>query len=381
MKVPFLDLARPYEELKEEMDEAYFQVMRSGWYILGRELECFEQEYAAYCGVKYCVGISNGLEALHLTLRALEIGPGDEVIVPSNTYIATWLAVSHAGATPVPVEPDARTCNLDPTRVEMAITSRTKAIIPVHLYGQPADMDPIMTIAAGRGLKVIEDNAQAQGARYKGRRTGSLGHAAGTSFYPGKNLGAFGDAGAVTTDDVELADRVRTLRNYGSKRKYYNEAKGFNSRLDELQAAFLRVKLRRLDEWNARRRAVATRYLSELSGIPGLTLPSFAEWAEPVWHLFVVRHLQRDALRTNLTEAAIGTLIHYPVPPHLSGAYQRDSVGSQALPVAEQLASSVLSLPMGPHLSEMQVDAVISATQEVLGVADAARLCDLANSA
>ncbi len=299
MKVPFLDFVGPYEELKAELDEAYFCFMRSAWYVLGKEVESFEQEYANYCGVKHCVGVGNGLEALHLILRAYGIGEGHEVIVPSNTYIATWLAVSYAGATPVPVEPDPRTFNIDPGQVEAAITSKTKAIMPVHLYGQPADMDPISQIAAKHGLKVIEDNAQAQGARYKGRRTGSLGDAAGNSFYPGKNLGAYGDAGAVTTNDADLADSVRTLRNYGSKKKYYNEVKGYNSRLDELQAALLRVKLKKLDEWNDRRRVVATRYLAELRGRPDLTLPIVPEWAEPAWHLFVIRHPKRDGLQQN----------------------------------------------------------------------------------
>ena len=243
MSVPFLDFSGPYDELKAELDDAYARFMRSGWYILGKEVDSFEEEYAGYCGTKYCIGVGNGLDALHLILRAWGIGPGHEVIVPSNTYIATWLAVSYAGATPVPVEPDSRTFNIDPARIEAAVTPRTRAIIPVHLYGQPADMDPIMNIAEKHGLKVIEDAAQAQGARYKERRTGSIGHAAGHSFYPGKNLGAFGDGGAVTTNDAELADRVRALRNYGSSKKYYNDYKGFNSRLDELQAAFLRVKL------------------------------------------------------------------------------------------------------------------------------------------
>src|SRR5438067_5327799 len=367
MKVPFLDLESPYIELKPELDEAYFRFMNSARYILGGEVDCFEEEFADYCGVKYCIGVGNGLDALHLILRALNIGPGDEVIVPSNTYIATWLSVSYAGAIPVPVEPDPKTCNINPMRVEEAITERTKAIIPVHLYGQPADMDPIMTIARSRGLKVIEDNAQAQGAQYKGQRTGSLGHAAGTSFYPGKNLGAFGDAGAVTTDNQELADRVRTLRNYGSKCKYYNEMKGFNSRLDELQAAFLRVKLRKLDEWNARRRCVAQHYLREFQETPGLTVPFIDRAAEPAWHLFVIRHSARDHLQKRLAENGIGTLIHYPVPPHLSGAYAGEPVATAQLPIAEELASSVLSLPMGPHLSEVQANVVISAVQELAG--------------
>ena len=352
MKVPFLDFTAPYEELKTELDEAYFRFMRSAWYVLGREVEAFEQEFAGYCGVKYCVGVGNGLEALHLILRAYHIGPGDEVIVPSNTYIATWLAVSHAGAVPVPVEPHPGTFNINPGKIAAAVTTKTKAIMPVHLYGQPADMDPIMSIARKHGLKVIEDNAQAQGARYKGRRTGSLGDAAGNSFYPGKNLGAFGDAGAVTTDDDELAEKVRTLRNYGSKKKYYNEVKGYNSRLDELQAAFLRVKLKKLDEWNGRRRNMAALYLTELGGAANLTLPFVPEWAEPAWHLFVVRHPKRNALQQKLAAADIGTLIHYPVPPHLSGAYSDGKWSRDSFPMAEELSDTVLSLPMGPHLAK-----------------------------
>ncbi len=366
MKVPFLDFVKPYEELKAGLDEAYFRFMRSAWYVLGREVETFEQEFAEYCDVQHCVGVGNGLEALHLTLRACGIGENDEVIVPSNTYIATWLAVSYAGATPVPVEPDAKTFNLDPNRIEAAITRKTKAIMPVHLYGQPADMDPIMTIARTHRLKVIEDNAQAQGAGYKGRRTGSLGDAAGNSFYPGKNLGAYGEAGAVTTNDKELADKIRVLRNYGSQKKYYNEVKGYNARLDELQAAFLRVKLKKLDEWNARRRDAAAQYLGGMSGLPGLTLPFVPAWAEPVWHLFVVRHSRRDALQQRLAEAEIGTLIHYPVPPHLSGAYADAGWKRGAFPIAEELANSVLSLPMGPHLSCEKTGYVVEETRRIL---------------
>jgi len=364
VKVPFLDFVGPYEELKTELDEAYCRFMRSAWYVLGREVELFEEQFARYCDVKHCVGVGNGLEALHLILRAYGIGGGDEVIVPSNTYIATWLAISYAGATPVPVEPDPRTYNIDPARIEAAITSRTRAIMPVHLYGQPADMDPILNLARKHGLKVIEDNAQAQGARYKGRRTGSIGDAAGNSFYPGKNLGAFGDAGAVTTNDAELADRVRTLRNYGSKKKYYNEIKGYNSRLDELQAAFLRVKLGKLDEWNGRRNGVAARYLAELRNSADLTLPFVPTWAEPVWHLFVVRHPQRDALQQRLAEAGVGTLIHYPVPPHLSGAYAEGKKRARGVfPIAENVADTVLSLPMGPHLTDEQAGLVIEKTR------------------
>ena len=365
MKVPFLDFVGPYEELKPELDAAFGRFMRSAWYILGKEVEAFEQEFANYCGSKYCIGVGNGLEALHLILRAYGIGKGDEVIVPSNTYIATWLAVSYADAKPVPVEPDPQTFNLAPARIEAAITPHTKAIMPVHLYGQPADMDPLNAIAKKHGLKVIEDNAQAQGARYKGRRTGSLGDSAGHSFYPGKNLGAFGDAGAVTTDDAALADKVRTLRNYGSKKKYYNEVKGYNSRLDEMQAALLRVKLKKLDEWNARRSVIARRFLTAMPGTPNLTLPFVPTWAEPVWHLFVVRHPKRDAFQQRLNEAGIGTLIHYPVPPHLSGAYADAGFKRGDFPLAEQLAETVLSLPMGPHLPPDQASLVEQAVNRI----------------
>ena len=299
MNIPFLDLKAPYIELKDELDAAYRRVMESGWYILGTEVEAFEAEFAAYCESKYCIGVANGLDALHLIVRAYGIGPGDEVIVPSNTYIATWLAVTHAGATPVPVEPDVRTYNIDPAKIEQAITPKTKAIMVVHLYGQTADMDPINVIAQKHGLKVIEDCAQAHGARYKDRRTGSLGDAAGFSFYPGKNLGAIGDGGAVTTNDDILAERISVLRNYGSKVKYINDLKGYNSRLDELQAAFLRVKLSRLDEWNERRRQVAQQYLTNICANT-LQLPYVAEKVDPVWHLFVIRTEMRQQLQDKL---------------------------------------------------------------------------------
>jgi dTDP-4-amino-4,6-dideoxygalactose transaminase len=365
MKVAFLEVKPGYEELRDEFDAAYHRVMDSGSYLLGKELEQFEREFAAYCQADYCVGVGNGLDALHLILRAYEIGVGDEVIVPSNTFIATWLAVSYAGAMPVPVEPNPETFNIAPERIEASITSKTKAIMPVHLYGQPADMDPIWSIAQKHGLKVIEDNAQAQGARYKGRRTGSLGDAAAISFYPAKNIGAFGDAGAVTTNDAEIADRVRTLRNYGSKRKYQNDCQGYNSRLDELQAAFLRVKLLKLDEWNERRREVAARYLNELSGVAGLELPCVPEWAQPVWHLFAVRHRQRDKLQTALSAAGIGTLIHYPIPPHLSEAYADAGWNPGDFPVAEGIARTELSLPLGPHLDRDAQQIAILAVREL----------------
>ncbi len=358
MSVPFLDLGAAYLELKDDLDAAYHRVMDSGWFILGKEVEAFEREFAAYCEAAHCVGVGNGLEALHLILRAYGIGPGDEVIVPANTYIATWLAVSYAGATPIPVEPDARTYNLDPALIEAAITPATRAILPVHLYGQPADMDPIKALASRYGLKVIEDAAQAHGARYHGRRVGGLGDAAGFSFYPGKNLGALGDGGAVVTNDADLAERVRVLRNYGSRVKYHNEVKGFNSRLDELQAALLRVKLPVLDAWNERRRAAAARYLDGLAGSE-LGLPYVPKWAEPVWHLFVVRHPQRDALQQRLQQAGIGTMIHYPIPPHLQPAYAELGYGAGAFPISEAIHREVLSLPMGPQLTAAQQGRVL----------------------
>ncbi len=367
MNVPFLDLKTPYHELQTELDAAYHRAMESGWYILGKEVEAFEHEFAAYCGVKHCIGVGNGLEALHLILRAYGIGSGDEVIVPANTYIATWLAISYAGALPVPIEPDPRTYNLDPERIEGAITARTRAILPVHLYGQPADMDPIVEIARRHGLKVIEDAAQAHGAIYKGQQAGALGDAAGWSFYPGKNLGALGDAGGVTTDDDDLADRVRVLRNYGSRVKYFNEVKGYNSRLDPVQAAFLRAKLLHLDEWNQRRKSIVSVYRQKLAGIPELEVPFVPEGIEPSWHLFVVRHPQRDALQKHLTKAGVGTLIHYPVPPHLSEAYAEMACRPGDFPITERIAQTALSLPMGPHLQAEQMQYVIDSMESFRG--------------
>lgn len=356
----------PYQELKDELDEAYRRVMNSGWYILGGEVDAFEQEFAAYCGSRHCIGVGNGLEALHLILRAYGIGEGDEVIVPSNTYIATWLAVSYAGAKPVPVEPVERSYNLDPDKVKSAITPRTRAILPVHLYGLLAEMDALLIIAEKYDLKVIEDAAQAQGALYKGCRSGNLGHAAGFSFYPGKNLGALGDAGAVVTDDDKLAEKVRALRNYGSRVKYYNDIKGYNSRLDEMQAAFLRVKLNYLDEWNARRVKVASAYLDSLTGLEDLILPSILEATEPIWHIFPIRHSNRDDLQEHLKNHGVDTLIHYPVPPHLSGAYEDLGIPKGAFPLAEKIASSELSLPMGPHLSLDDVEFITGVIREYL---------------
>jgi dTDP-4-amino-4,6-dideoxygalactose transaminase len=358
--VPFLDLKSINFCYRDDLHAALDRVLDSGWFILGKEVEAFEREFATYCDVNYCIGVGNGLEALHLVLRAWGIGAGDEVIVPSNTYIATWLAVSYAGAVPVGVEPDAITYNIDPARIEEAITRRTRAIIPVHLYGQSADMDAIMNIADKHGLKVLEDAAQAHGARYQGRRTGGLGHAAGFSFYPGKNLGALGDGGAVTTNDTKLAERIRVLRNYGSEVKYHNEVKGFNSRLDELQAAFLRVKLPYLDADKARRSEIAALYQKGLRE-SDIELPAVPVWADPVWHLYVIRMKQRDELKSRLEALGIGSLIHHPVPPHIQGAYKSSNDKNNKFPLAEQMANEVLSLPMGSHLTDEQVNVVIQA--------------------
>ena len=360
MKIPFLDLSAAYRELKTEINTAVSRVLESGWYILGPEVEAFESEWAAYCEAKYAVGLANGLDALTLALRALDIGPNDEVIVPSNTYIATWLAVTGVGATPVPVEPDVATHNIDPARIEAAITSRTRALLPVHLYGQSADMDPILNIASRHGLRVIEDAAQAHGARYKGQRIGAHGDIVCWSFYPGKNLGALGDAGAITTNDTALAERVALLRNYGSRQKYVNEEAGVNSRLDPIQAAVLRVKLGVLDEWTERRRAVASSYTKGLAQ-SDVILPHVPDWAEPAWHLYVVRTSDREALQDRMTEAGIGTLIHYPIPPHMQKAYTDMEIMPEALPMARDLASEVLSLPMGPQLSLDQVQNIVNA--------------------
>ncbi len=360
--IPFLDLKAPHVELREEIAEAIDRVVSSGWYILGPEVEAFEQEYADYCEAAHCVGLANGLDALHLALRALDVGPGDEVIVPSNTYIATWLAVSQCGATPVPVEPVEATYNIDPALIEAAITPRTKVILPVHLYGQPADMDPILAIARKHGLRVLEDGAQAHGARYKGKRIGAHGDVVAWSFYPGKNLGALGDGGAITTNDPELADRIRVLRNYGSRVKYVNEVQGYNSRLDPIQAAVLRVKLKHLDAWNSRRTALADQYLEGLAD-SGLVLPHVPEWAESAWHLFVVRHPQRDALQQRLTEAGIGSLIHYPIPPHKQQAYADSGFAVGDFRSASNMADQVLSLPIGPHFSAEQANEVVAAVR------------------
>jgi dTDP-4-amino-4,6-dideoxygalactose transaminase len=348
MKVPFLSFAPQNQAVRTQVLAAMEQVFDSQWYVLGAAVKQFEAEYATFSQTKDCIGVANGLDALHLALEALRIQPGDEVIVPSNTYIATWLAISFVGGVPVPVEPDLATYNLNPALLEAAITPRTRAIMPVHLYGQACEMTAIMDIARKHNLYVVEDNAQSQGSTFDGQLAGSFGQLNATSFYPGKNLGALGDAGAITTNDEELALRVRTLRNYGSQQKYYNEVIGHNSRLDELQAAVLSVKLPQLMEWTAQRQQVAALYDQHLADIAGLTLPVTAPGATHVYHLYVVRTPQRDQLQQHLTEAGIGTLIHYPVPPHLQQAYA--SLGYQAG-----------ALPMWPGMTEEHVLAVSKA--------------------
>lgn len=363
MTVPFLDLRASYLELKDGIDAAVARVLDSGHYILGEEVEAFEAEFARSTGAAQCIGVADGLDALILSLRALGIGAGDEVIVPSHTFVATWLAVEAVGARVVPVEPDPDTMNIDVTRLAAALTSRTKAIIPVHLYGQPADLDPILSVAREHGLAVIEDAAQGHGARYKGVPIGAHGDLVCWSFYPGKNLGAIGDGGAVTTNNAELAERLRVLRNYGSSRKYVNDVVGVNSRLDPMQAAILRVKLGHLEDWNARRKTIAARYLRGLAQ-SGLVLPAVPDWADPVWHLFVVRSDDRDALQARLADKGIGTLIHYPIAPHRQKAFAWLGMADGSLPLAESMAGAVLSLPIGPHLplddAERVIDAILA---------------------
>ncbi|AHJ96404.1 DegT/DnrJ/EryC1/StrS family aminotransferase [Hymenobacter swuensis] len=363
MQIPFLSFSSQHHPIREEVLAAIARVYDSQWYVLGQSVTDFEAAYAAFNQVENCIGVANGLDALHLSLIALNIGPGDEVIVPSNTYIATWLAVSFVGATPVPVEPNAATYNLDPALIEAAITPRTKAIMPVHLYGQACEMTAIMDIARRHNLVVVEDNAQAQGATADGGVTGSFGNANGTSFYPGKNLGALGDGGAITTNDAEVAQRLRSLRNYGSQKKYYNEVIGYNSRLDELQAAVLSVKLPYLPDWTAQRQQVAARYTELLAGVEGLQLPIVAAGSTHVYHLYVVRTARRDALQQHLTAQGIGTLIHYPVPPHLQQAYAHLQMTAGQYPIAEELAATSLSLPMWPGMTEEHVLVVAEAVR------------------
>lgn len=359
-KVAFLDLAVQHRAMREDLVAAATSVIDSGWYILGNEVQAFEREFAEFCGVKHCIGVGNGLEALQITLRAMQVGPGDEVIVPSNTFIATWLAVTGVGATIVPVEPNPSSHNLDPAALEQSITTRTKVIIPVHLYGHPADMDPINAIARRYGLKVIEDAAQAHGAVYRGRKAGSLGHAAGFSFYPGKNLGALGDGGAVTTDDDTLADQIRLIRNYGSMKKYEHLVQGCNSRLDEMQAALLRVKLRSLEQSNAARREIVGRYTEKLAD-HGIEVVKPLPETLSSWHLLVVSVADREHLRAHLQEHGVETVIHYPVAPHLQPAYAKLDYAGRTFPIAERLQNRVLSLPLFPGMTNQQVDQVLSA--------------------
>lgn len=360
MSVPYLDLGAATRELKAEIHDAVARVVDSGWYIGGPEVAAFEEAWAAACGTKHCVGLANGLDALHLSLCALGIGQGDEVIVASNGYIATQLAVSIAGATPVAVEPDPCTHNLDPALIEASITPRTKAILPTHLYGQPADLDAIRAVARTHDLKIVDDAAQAHGARYNSAPVGSGTDVTCWSFYPSKNLGALGDAGAITTDNADLAAAVRRLGNYGSSVRYVNQVRGFNSRLDPIQAAVLRVKLARLDEWNERRRRIASYYSQALAGCEGVILPNVPQWTRPAWHLYVIQCDDRERIAKRLAEAGIETLIHYPIPPHLQDAYADMGLGEGALPLAERLAKRVLSLPIGPHLQLEQAEEVVT---------------------
>ncbi|KIN71527.1 DegT/DnrJ/EryC1/StrS family aminotransferase [Sulfitobacter guttiformis] len=360
--VPFLDLRAGYLAVQAEIDAAVARVMDSGWYIMGPEVEMFEAAFADYCGADHCVGVANGLDALILSLRALGVGAGHEVIVPSNTFIATWLAVSAVGAKPVAVEPDAQTYNMDPALIEAAITPRTRAIIAVHLYGQSADLDPVLAVTRAHDLVLIEDAAQAHGATYKGTRIGAHGDAVCWSFYPGKNLGAMGDAGAVTTNRADIAAHVSTLRNYGSRVKYVNEVQGTNSRLDPIQAAVLVVKLAHLDDWTQARRTLARRYNEALMGV---VTPHVPLWTEPAWHLYVVRHPKRDALMQALADEGISTMIHYPIPPHLQAAYADCGYAKGVLPLAEAFADDMLSLPIGPQMPHSDQDRVIEAVNRL----------------
>ena len=355
MDIPFLSFNHVNHLIKPEIIQAFEQFFDEGSYVLGKKVSEFEEQYAAFNKVNHCIGVSNGLDALHIALKTLNIGRGDEVIVPSNTYIATALAVSYVGATPVFAEPDARTYNISPNTIEAAITSKTKAIIPVHLYGQACNIEPIMDIAERSNLFVIEDNAQSQGASFNGKLTGTWGHINGTSFYPGKNLGALGDAGAITTNDTELANKASVLRNYGSQKKYFNEVVGFNMRLDECQAAFLSVKLKYLSIWTKQRQQIAKWYFEALHGIGDLILPQIEEGATHVYHLYLIRTSKRNALQEYLNNNGIGTLIHYPIPPHLQKAYQNLGFIKGDYPIAEEIADTCLSLPVWPGMSEEMV--------------------------
>lgn len=364
MNVPFLNLHSSYLELKQEIDDSINRVMESGFYILGPEVEKFENEFANYVEAKYCIGVANGFDALYLSLLALNIKPGDEVIVPSNTYIATWLAVSKCGAIPIPVEPDINSYNIDAKAIESAITTKTKAIIPVHLYGKTVDLDAISVLAKKYDLKIIEDAAQAHGATYKGKKIGSHGDLVAWSFYPGKNLGAFGDGGCVSTNNEQLANKIRILGNYGSSIKYVNPLKGINSRLDPIQAGILRVKLKYLDEWNARREIVANKYLEGLNSC--IDLSKFQNQLSTVWHLFVIEVQNREVIQKKLTRYGVGTQVHYPIPPHLQKAYSDLDFKMGDFPIAEKMSRTVLSLPIGPHMSDKEIDHVIDAVKNAI---------------
>lgn len=363
--IPPLDLQAAATELRHELTQVFSEFLDSGRYVLGTQVSSFEQEYAEYCRADHCVGVASGLDALHLALRAADVGSGDEVIVASNTYIATWLAVTHAGAKVVPVEPDPLSHNMDPTRIEAAITGRTKAVLATNLYGLPVEYDAIKRTTSAAGISFLVDNAQAAGAMFRGSPVGGLADLECHSFYPSKNLGALGEAGAVTTSNASFADKIRALRNYGSVVRYQHDVPGYNSRLDELQAGFLRVRLRHLDEWNARRRRIADIYLSQLTGIPGLLLPTEPAHASSAWHLFVVQVARRDAVLQRMADRGVGCLIHYPTPPHQSGAY-RDNFTADQYPIARALANSVLSIPMGPHLSLQDANTVAETLADVV---------------
>jgi dTDP-4-amino-4,6-dideoxygalactose transaminase len=358
MHIPFLNFAATHQSMKTEMMKAFEEVYDSNWFVLGEKVKTFETNYAAFNGVKHAVAVSNGLDALHLALKTLNIGPGDEVIVPSNTFIATVLAVSYVGATPVFVEPNINTYNLDPRKIKEKITSKTKVIMPVHLYGQACEMDELMSVASEHNLFVVEDNAQSQGATYNGRITGSFGNINATSFYPGKNLGALGDSGGITTNDSNLAEKARELANYGTKVKYVNDEIGFNMRMDEIQASFLTVKLKYLNTWIEERRKIASWYEQSLSGVEELVLPFTHPSSTHTYHLYVIRTSKREALQKYLSENNIGTLIHYPIPPHLQKAYAHLGFQKGDYPIAETIADTCLSLPIWPGMSESQVEFV-----------------------
>ena len=363
--IAFLDLKKINLSIRSEINYAIERVVNSGSYILGSELDEFEAEYSKFCDVSYTIGVGNGFDAIQLALLAVGLEAGDEVIVPSNTYIATWLAVTRCGAKIVPVEPCTSSLNIDVEEIESKITDKTKVILPVHLYGQPANLDPILEIAKKYNLKVVEDAAQIHGARYKGKRIGGHGDAVAWSFYPGKNLGALGDGGAITTNSSEVASKVRLLRNYGSSKKYYNEVIGFNSRLDPIQAAVLRVKLKYIDEWNAIRKELALRYIKGL-GSSGFILQKTPDWAESVWHLFTVQHQSRDAIQARLSLLGIETLIHYPIPPFRQEAYKHLLISENDYPIASRIANQIFSVPMGPHLSIVDVDNVVDVLNKTL---------------